>query len=172
MNKSHGHEISLATRPWMSTTIQNILETRQDELRQLLDKTSSRIASQEHTKRIPHANHCSRNATNRSTPTTKGCARSMNIRWFLRIVHKYVFQNARAIKNVNDNFASTGNPASWTMPTTGQNITQKRIIVTCGKNFSHCTSFLKCYGWNNKVMQLAQHEEWSQQWHLARVWWS
>jgi len=34
----------------MSTTIQNILETWQDELRQLLDKTSSRITSQEHTK--------------------------------------------------------------------------------------------------------------------------
>jgi hypothetical protein len=43
------------------------------------------------------------------------------------------------------------------------------IIVTCGKNFSHCTLFSKCYGWNNKVMQLAQHEEWPQQWHLARV---
>jgi len=30
----------------MSTTIQNILETWQDELRRLLDKTSSRITSQ------------------------------------------------------------------------------------------------------------------------------
>jgi hypothetical protein len=31
------------------------------------------------------------------------------------------------------------------------------------------TSFSKFYGWNNKVMQLAQHREWPQQWHLARV---
>jgi hypothetical protein len=45
------------------------------------------------------------------------------------------------------------------MPTTGQNIIQKHIIVTFGKNLSHRTLFLKCYRWNNKVMQLAQHEE-------------
>jgi hypothetical protein len=77
-----------------------------------------------------------------------------------------------AIKNANDNSAFTGDPESWTTPIIGQNITQKHIIVTCRKNFSHCTSFLKCYGWNNKVMQLTQHEEWPQQWHLARVWWS
>jgi hypothetical protein len=37
------------------------------------------------------------------------------------------------------------------------------------QNFSHHTLFLKCYGWNNKVMQLAQHEVGPQQWHLARV---
>jgi hypothetical protein len=45
-------------------TIQDILETRQDELCRVLDKTSSRITSQEHTKRIPHTNHCYRNTTN------------------------------------------------------------------------------------------------------------
>ncbi len=83
MNKSHGHEISLATRPQMSTTIQDILETWQNELRRLLDKTSSRITSQEHTKRITHANHCYRNATNRTTTTTKGSARSMKIRCYI-----------------------------------------------------------------------------------------
>jgi hypothetical protein len=44
------------------------------------------------------------------------------------------------------------------MPTIGQNIIQKHIIIIFGKNFSHCTSFSKCYEWNNKVMQLAQHE--------------
>jgi len=44
-------------------TIQDILETRRDELRQLLDKTSSQITSQENKQRIPHANHCSQNAT-------------------------------------------------------------------------------------------------------------
>jgi hypothetical protein len=80
MNKSHGHEIPLAMRPRMSTTIQDILETRQDELRRLLDKTSSRITSQEHTKRIPHANHCYQNALNRTTTTLKGSAHSMKIR--------------------------------------------------------------------------------------------
>ena len=74
----------------MSTTIQDILETRQDELRQLLDKTSSRITSQEHTKRIPHANHCYRNATNRTTTTTKGSVRSMKIRRVSMIAHIYV----------------------------------------------------------------------------------
>jgi hypothetical protein len=34
----------------------------------------------------------------------------------------------------------------------------RNIIVICGKNFSHHILFLKCYKWNNKVMQLAQHE--------------
>ena len=60
-------------------TIQDIMETRQDELRQLLEKTSSRITSQEHMKRIPHANHCYQNAMNRTTTTTKGSARSIKI---------------------------------------------------------------------------------------------
>jgi hypothetical protein len=55
------------------------METRQDELRQLLEKTSSRITSQEHMKRIPHANHCYQNAMNRTTTTTKGSARSIKI---------------------------------------------------------------------------------------------
>jgi hypothetical protein len=108
IKKSHGHQISLATRPWMSTTIQNILETRQDELRHLLDKTSFRIASQEHTKTkiIPHAKHCSQNDTNRTTTTTKGCVRSMKIWWFSMIVHKYAFQNASsgAITHEAQNF--------------------------------------------------------------------
>jgi len=70
----------------MLTAIQEILETWQYELRWLLDKTSSRITSQEHTKRIPHANHCYRKATNRTTTTTKGSTRSMKIRWFSMIV--------------------------------------------------------------------------------------
>ena len=62
-------------------TIQDILETWQNELRQLLDKTSSsRITSLEHTKRIPHANHCDQNATNRTTTTTKDIVHSMKIR--------------------------------------------------------------------------------------------
>ncbi len=67
------------TRSRMSTTIQDILETRQNELHRLLYKTSSRITSQEHTKRIPHANHCYQNATNGTTTTTKDSARSMKI---------------------------------------------------------------------------------------------
>jgi hypothetical protein len=70
----------LRDREFQRTTIQDILETRQNELHRLLDKTSSRITSQEHMKRIPHANHCYRNATNRTTTTTKGSTRSMKIR--------------------------------------------------------------------------------------------
>ena len=45
-----------------STTIQNILETRQDELRRLLGKTSSRVASSKHAQRKEfHVTHHSQN---------------------------------------------------------------------------------------------------------------
>jgi hypothetical protein len=44
------------------------------------------------------------------------------------------------------------------MPTIGQNIIQKHMIVICGKNFSHRILFSKFYEWKNKAMQLAQHE--------------
>jgi len=37
-------------------------------------------SSQEHTKRIPHANHSYQKAKNRTKTTTKGSARSMKIR--------------------------------------------------------------------------------------------
>jgi hypothetical protein len=46
----------------LSTTIQNILETRQDELRRLLGKTSSRVASSKHAQRKEfHVTHHSQN---------------------------------------------------------------------------------------------------------------
>jgi hypothetical protein len=37
------------------------------------------------------------------------------------------------------------------------------------KEFITLHIILEMLRWNNKVMQLAQHEEWPQQWHLARV---
>jgi hypothetical protein len=61
----------------MSMTIQDILETRQDELCRLLEKTSSRITSQEHTKKFLKPTIVIKMLRIEQTTTTKGCARSM-----------------------------------------------------------------------------------------------
>jgi hypothetical protein len=45
------------------------------------------------------------------------------------------------------------------MPTIRQNIIQKQTIILCGKNFACRILFSKDYKWNNRVMQLAQHEK-------------
>ena len=49
----------------MSTSVQNILETRQRKIRRLLDKTPPHKTSPKHQKRISNPIHCIGNAKNR-----------------------------------------------------------------------------------------------------------
>ena len=79
-HKSHGHAFPLAKGLGMSTTILNLLATREVKLRRLLDQTPPSNSSSKHKNRICYTSNSTRNATTSEATTYISSNNSLNLR--------------------------------------------------------------------------------------------